>query len=217
MQVNENGALSFRFSFTSTNINPINFITSIRSVIAPYWTDLSIGRGGDIFYRMTTDADTLERARSLAHEQFPTVDFQPSNVIVATWYQVPHSRLGSAQMVSHYRWSLIMSLYYVPYLLSSQVNSFQAALVYNNEISFALFFYEEATVQVGSVIVGLNSNSGPAFTSSTANIEETSNTGVTGFYAYRVDTSVILQPGGMLSIFSACIIAIITSRYTSIV
>lgn len=143
---------------------------------------------------MTDDSDTLQRARSLTQEYFPNVDFQPRNVIAVTWYKVLHNFLSSTQMVSH----TITRIAPFIGLFSLQMNTFQVALVYDNETSFAFFFYEEANVQAGSVAIGFNSRSpGASFTiprSGIDNIEENSNTGVAGLYAYRVDTSIVLQP-----------------------
>ena len=80
-----------------------------------------------------------------------------------------------------------------------QVNTFQAVLVYNSEVSIVFFFYEETTVRAGSAVVGISSDQGVFRNSEVNNFEENGNTGVPGFYAYRVDTSTILQPGGIIN------------------
>ena len=183
MQIIENGILSFgrSFRFVSTSIRDLDFFHS-ESILAPYWTDLGISRGGDIFYRMQNGSESvdLQYARNLIQENFPDVDFQPTDVVVITWYQVPHNSIGVA------------------------VNTFQVVLVYNQEISFTLFFYDETNVPSSSVVVGFS----PSFLSGsiedsfmiprsdTDNIERNTNTGRPGFYAYRVDSNNITEPRG---------------------
>lgn len=149
-------------------------------LIAPYWADLSTNQGGDILYRTSKDEDTLQRARSLTQEQFPNLDFQPTNVTIVTWYKVPHESIDLG------------------------VNTFQVALVYNREISFIFFFYNETSVPSNSVVIGfsppnLNADSFMIPRNNTDNVESNSNTltGVPGFYAYRTDLNMIIQPRGM--------------------
>lgn len=96
-QVNKNGILSFRSSFSSTIRQDLNFSHS-QPLISPYWTDLSLRR---IFYRTSTDMGLLEQARNLTLKYFPNVNsFQPTNIIIVTWYRLPHESFGSSQLVS---------------------------------------------------------------------------------------------------------------------
>ena len=105
LQIIENGILSFGLSFryVSTFIQDLDFFHS-ESILAPYWADLGLSRGGDVFYRTRNDPDSvdLQYARNLTQENFPDVDFQPTDVIVITWCQVPHSSIGGAETVSHH-------------------------------------------------------------------------------------------------------------------
>ena len=85
------------------------------------------------------------------------------------------------------------------------MNTFQVALVYNARTSFVFFFYNETVMGTRSAIAGfapsrydLNGKSfviPGVFTNST-DLTSGSNTGVPGFYAFRVDLSIIVQPGG---------------------
>lgn len=89
-----------------------------------------------------------------------------------------------------------------------QVNTFQAALVYNGEMSFVFFFYDRISI---SGLRAANIGFGPSFGDISAvpfnfpdvvfgnalsSITEGSNTGSAGFYAYRVDMGNIIQPNG---------------------
>lgn len=98
LQVNEKGLLSFRGTFSSSPIRDFSFSHS-QPLIAPLWTDLHSRQGGEIFYRMSTDPDTLQRAKNLTKKHFLTVNFQPINIIIVTWYQVPHESIGNPQLV----------------------------------------------------------------------------------------------------------------------
>lgn len=87
-------------------------------------------------------------------------------------------------------------------------NTFQVALVYNSEISFIFFFYEETNVPSRLVVVGFSPSSAFGSTLSSFmiprsdidDIEDNSNAGVPGFYAFRTDTIYILQPDGAKSL-----------------
>ena len=89
----------------------------------------------------------------------------------------------------------------------SQVNTFQVALACNSVNSFVFFFYEETNVPSRFVTVGFSPSSSGGSTgqsfmiprSDTNNIENGTNTGVPGFYAYRTDRDIILQPEGVES------------------
>ena len=89
-----------------------------------------------------------------------------------------------------------------------QANTFQAVLVFNEDMSFVFFFYDTISISGSGVA---NIGFGPRTTDASAvpfnfpgvfsgdalsNITEGSNTGSEGFYAYRVDLNSILQPNG---------------------
>ena len=91
-QVNTNGVLSFRDGFTEYTAARFP-LPNGRPLIAPFWDDVDIrtsaNRFGDIFYRLTSNATLLERARNQLRELFPsTGSFTPSQLVIATWDRV---------------------------------------------------------------------------------------------------------------------------------
>lgn len=91
--------------------------------------------------------------------------------------------------------------------LPIQFNTFQAVLVSSTNGSYVFFIYGD--VQSGSgANIGFNPSrltSAPgsrpfmipqALTNATVDIETTSNAGIPGLYAFRVDGASIIQPGG---------------------
>lgn len=100
LQINENGILSFGRIFTTTFIREFGSIRAFQSLIAPLWTDLDINRfGGSIFLRTTSNPATLERARNLTVGQFCNFDFEPTSVVIMTWFEVGHRFLGGSNEV----------------------------------------------------------------------------------------------------------------------
>ena len=60
-------------------------------LIAPFWYDLDPSAGGSISYRVSNDSELLSSFNSL-WEQLNVGDltnFIPTNLFIATWYQVP--------------------------------------------------------------------------------------------------------------------------------
>ena len=81
------------------------------------------------------------------------------------------------------------------------MNTFQVALVHNDVTSFTFFFYNETNVPSSSVVVGFSPSrsTGQSFMiprRDTDDIEDKTNTGVPGFYAYRTDLLNILAQEG---------------------
>ena len=82
------------------------------------------------------------------------------------------------------------------------------ALIYNAGISFAFFFYNETVMGLRSAIAGFapSTSSGrnggsltiPGVFTNTTDLTSGSNTDVPGSYAFRVDLSIIVQPGGIV-------------------
>ena len=91
-QVNTNGVLSFRDGFTQFTSQRFP-LSNGRSLIAPFWDDVdirtSVGRFGDIYYRLTFNTTLLERARDEVRELFPSPgSFTPTQLVIATWDRV---------------------------------------------------------------------------------------------------------------------------------
>ena len=92
-QVNTNGVLSFRDRFTEYTTARFPLPNGSSPLIAPFWDDVDIRtfakRFGDIFYRLTSNATLLERARNQLRELFPsTGSFTPTQLVIATWDRV---------------------------------------------------------------------------------------------------------------------------------
>ena len=67
-------------------------------LIAPFWSDVDITRFGNIFYRETSNATFLQRARDQLQELFPSSgDFTPTTLFIATWDRV--AQLGGGPQV----------------------------------------------------------------------------------------------------------------------
>lgn len=95
------------------------------------------------------------------------------------------------------------------------MNTFQAALVFNNDTTIAFFFYDQvATLTPGFANAGfspapsfpipVDSFMVPGVLSGTIDLADRSNTGVPGFYAYRIDNAVVIQPTGRKELTAFC-------------
>ena len=88
VQVNTNGILSFRFPFTSPFIRRFPFLSN--PLIAPYWENFDLSRGGNVFYRQTSNTTLLQRVQELLQESIPSASsFLPTTLFIATWDRVP--------------------------------------------------------------------------------------------------------------------------------
>ena len=88
--MNSNGVLSLGGA-QFTDFFPRSFPLSSRvAIIAPFWFDFDSTKGGDISYRQTTDSQLLQRVSSLVQGVYDEelVDFHPTQLFIATWYQV---------------------------------------------------------------------------------------------------------------------------------
>ena len=101
MQVNTNGVISFREPF-------VNFITqsfplaSNNVLLAPFWDDIDISRGGQILFRTTTDPAIIDIVGNTISDSISFGDFfSPEVVFIATWNMVPQfSSTNSAEVGS---------------------------------------------------------------------------------------------------------------------
>lgn len=88
--MNSNGVLSLG-SVGFTDYVTRAFPFSSPPLIAPFWRDFDPSVGGSISYRQTNDSTLLQAVHSLilysSLEQL--LDFFPSHLFIATWYQVP--------------------------------------------------------------------------------------------------------------------------------
>ena len=66
-------------------------------LIAPFWSDIDVNRFGSVFYRLTTNSSSadLEQAIELTGSIFPGFESNLTSVLVATWYRVAETDIGS--------------------------------------------------------------------------------------------------------------------------
>ncbi|XP_070567836.1 sushi domain-containing protein 2-like [Ptychodera flava] len=193
--VNTNGIISFLSEVSQFTPDP--FPLEGRRVVAPFWGDVDTNKGGNVFWRETTESGTLAKASRHIKKYFVAegvLKFEAIWVLIATWDDVGY--YGSQNRMLR--------------------NTFQAVLITNGRHSFALFNYGDIVWTTGTASdgdsftglggtpahVGFNSGDGIVFknvpgsrTAAIVNIEETSNINVTGRYAFRIDSAEI-QDGG---------------------
>ena len=102
VQVNSNGVISFRGSFTS--FSPSSLPNSRAVMIAPFWNDIDTDITGEIFYRFTTNVSLLNEAQLCISDPL----FSPTLLFIATWNMVAEF-LGSSDTVS-VKWYLKRTL-----------------------------------------------------------------------------------------------------------
>ena len=109
--MNTNGILSFRSQYLQ--YFPEMFPSTGLPLIAPFWIDIDITRFGNIYYRITSNATLLQRARDQLQELFrPSAIFIPSTLFIATWDQVaefvPFFRVAGPQVTVNITVGLLM-------------------------------------------------------------------------------------------------------------
>ncbi|XP_063960929.1 uncharacterized protein LOC129268173 isoform X2 [Lytechinus pictus] len=186
LYVNVNGLLSATAP-VSTFI-PSPFPSQGVGYIAPFWADVDITEGGNIYYRQMMDPaeddiTSLEINRIIC--QTFRVQFEANWIFVVTWDAVAY--YGST---------------------SSITNTFQNAIASDGTHAYVIFNYDDINWTTGSIsggasdtglggfapaVVGINAIDGEiyytvpsSFTADVVNIEETSNIGVPGRYVYEV-------------------------------
>ena len=89
--MNTNGVLSFGQPFPQYSSFGLSFnsIPSSPPIIAPFWDDVDIRKGGTIYYRQDNTSQIAEQIRQDISVYFPNIGFfYPTLVFVATWYRV---------------------------------------------------------------------------------------------------------------------------------
>ena len=111
--MNINGIISFGPPITLITLLiprrfPLNNFQYIP-VIAPFWQFVDFRRSGNIFFRQTSNATLLQRARDQLQELFPSSgNFTPTMLFIATWDRVPPYSGGSEELqVSAYNLLLV--------------------------------------------------------------------------------------------------------------
>lgn len=206
MQINENGVISNVFGFSDPSPRNFFLVSDISSLIAPFWQDVDVSRFGTVYYRVSFSNDTLSRADDLVELLFPSVFFNAEQAVIVTWFQVAEGNSVGNEV------SMCLGKNNPPKIsvnssIILQSNTFQAALVSNQNASFVFFFYgdmqwgEFSNIGFDPSFISFVADSDSesfmipiALTNETVNIETTSNTGVPGFYAFRVDQPIIEEP-----------------------
>ncbi|XP_053123561.1 alpha-tectorin-like [Hemicordylus capensis] len=184
LYVNNNGVLSFGKPVSQFTPDPFP-LTDGRSFVAPFWADVDNRITGTVYYRESQDEQLLQRVTADIDAYFPSGKFTATWVFVATWDQVAF--YGS---------------------LSSKVNTFQAVLTSNGELSFVLLNYQDiqwisgqasggdAHTGLGGTPAQAGFNNGDAenyfnipgsWSPSIINISSTSNIMRPGRWAFEVD------------------------------
>ncbi|KAI4580414.1 hypothetical protein MJT46_001782 [Ovis ammon polii x Ovis aries] len=203
LYVNNNGIISFLKEVSQ--FTPVAFpIAKDRCVVAAFWADVDNRRAGDVYFREATDAATLRKATADVRRYFPELPgFSATWVFVATWYRVTFFG-GSA---------------------SSPVNTFQTVLITDGTLSFTIFNYESITWTTGThassggdasglggiaAQAGFNAGDGRRYfsipgsrTADMAEVETTTNVGVPGRWAFRIDDAQV-RVGGCGHTTSVC-------------
>ncbi|XP_071475575.1 sushi, nidogen and EGF-like domain-containing protein 1 isoform X1 [Marmota flaviventris] len=204
LYVNNNGIISFLKEVSQ--FTPVAFpIAKDRCVVAAFWADVDNRRSGDVYYREATDPATLHRATEDIRRYFPELpDFSATWVFVATWYRVTF--FGGSS--------------------SSPVNTFQTVLVTDGKSSFTIFNYESISWTTGThassggnsgglggiaAQAGFNAGDGRRYfnipgsrTADIAEVETTTNVGVPGRWAFRIDDAQV-RVGGCGHTTSVCL------------
>ncbi|XP_077390200.1 uncharacterized protein sned1 isoform X5 [Festucalex cinctus] len=203
LYVNNNGLVSFLREVSQ--FTPVAFpIAGDRRVVAPFWADVDNRRAGRVFYRQSREPDILHRAATdikMYFSDFP--DFNATWVLVSTWHQVTFYG-GSS---------------------TTPVNTFQAVLVTDGELSFTIFQYSNITWTTGrhassggdanglggiAAQAGFNAGDGKRYfnipgsrTQDVANVETTTNVGFPGRWVFRIDHANV-EVGGCNNSASVC-------------
>ena len=92
--MNTNGILTFEEPNTLPTTRGYNFSNvATLPTIAPFWDDVDLNRGGNIYFRQDSNSTIKELIqRAIASEYSEAASFQPSLVFVVTWDRVGRYR-----------------------------------------------------------------------------------------------------------------------------
>ncbi|XP_010569784.1 PREDICTED: IgGFc-binding protein-like [Haliaeetus leucocephalus] len=190
LYVNNNGVISFDTRVNQYTPDPFPLADG-RTFVAPYWADVDNVRGGDVFYRETTDPTLLARITKDINQYFPKIPYTATWAFVATWDHVAY--YGST---------------------TNKGNTFQAILTTDTKTSFIILNYWDIQWTTGAASdgdaetglggtpahAGFNSGDETNFynipgsqTDAIINITKTSNVNVPGRWVFQVDNFKINQ------------------------
>ncbi|ETE64501.1 Alpha-tectorin [Ophiophagus hannah] len=189
--VNNNGVVSFGKYVSEYTPSAFPLKEGIPFV-APFWSDVDNRVSGSIFWRQTEDSVLLSRFAADVSRYRVNISFTPVWMFIATWDKVGY--YGSA---------------------SNKVNTFQAVLATDGEISFIMLNYADiqwttGTGNDGDIFTGLGGipaqagfdsgdtenyyNIPGSRTDGILNIKKTTNVGEPGCWLFQVDKSIIGVP-----------------------
>jgi hypothetical protein len=201
--VNINGAISFRSAIS--DYTPIcHAVTQKYSMIAPYWSDVDLKWGGNVFYRETFEKKILQKAAGEIANAFPELkNIQLKWAFLTTWDSVSFYGAGDCR--------------------NRRKNTFQSILASDGVYSFAIFYYNNITWTTGTATssggncsglggipakAGFDAGDGKALftipgscSSDITSIGDRSNVGNSGKWVFRVDNTNI-QPAGCSTNFT---------------
>ncbi|XP_062583122.1 protein mesh-like [Saccostrea cucullata] len=192
--VNTNGVISFLRTVSTFTPDPFP-LDDNRRLVAIFWADVDTRNGGTVWYRESTDQSILDRATNEVRAYFPQFfRFQATWVFIATWDDV-----------AFYKCSPCVKR-----------NSFQGILITNGQHSFTVFNYGKIEWTTGKASggnastglggtpaqVGFNAGDGEVFyvvnasrTPDIVNVNQMSNIGISGKFAFRIDAAEIGNGG----------------------
>jgi len=90
-QVSTNGLISFNDSYTQGRTTKIPAENDV--IIAPYWTDLDITDGGNVFFKETTQPELLDYISTEVKSVAPSfTHFEAHWALIVTWVNVKSKR-----------------------------------------------------------------------------------------------------------------------------
>lgn len=96
--MNTNGDVSFGKKYGRHIPEPFPLSES-HKLIAIFWTDIDTSKVGNIYYRITLDANTLQDGTALILSSFPNIKyFSASWMMVVTWEKVTVYKCGTANI-----------------------------------------------------------------------------------------------------------------------
>lgn len=149
--MNTNGVLSFGRPHIMPSTYGSNF-NSVSSppIIAPFWDDIDITKGGTIYYRQESNPLFREQIQQAIASDYPEVaaTFQSSLIFVATWDRVePHDPN-----------------------IRSLVNTFQVVVVSDGTWTFVRFSYGDIQWGGSNTLIGVSAGDGVNFITHSASL-----------------------------------------------
>ncbi|RNA26539.1 sushi domain-containing 2-like [Brachionus plicatilis] len=177
--IGTNGVLSFGSGVRS--YMPLSFPTLKNFIIAPFWTDIDITKGGEIYHREITDQTTLDQ---ISHEISGSfARFVAIWAYLVTWHEV------------------------APFLSdnSTHRNTFQVLITTNGFNSYAILNYKKLEWSLSKNIpvhaqAGINAGDGIKFdsisgslTQNVIDLTQKSNVDILGKWIFKVDEGELIE------------------------